>query len=175
MPVVAVAGLALTAYAMYESNQASKKAQQVDTATAAYNAKYDRAMAAQSDLDTQQKIRYIRQSDEVYLSRQAASYASAGVLANTGSALDAQITTAGRFEQQIQQQWVSEQQKEAAYYSHAQAGIMYGAAQAESDRMSGNIALINGATQMSRMAFQDYESGVFKSSTNVSLQDQSGD
>ncbi len=162
MPVViAVASLAITAYSAIEQHQAARNAAKVDTATASYNAKYDESMAAQLDQDTQHNIDTQRQNDAVYLSRQAASYASAGVLATTGSALDAQITNTGRMEQQIQQQWVDSQQKQASYYSHAKAGMAYGEAQAESDRMTGSIALINGAAKMSSMAYGDYETGMF--------------
>lgn len=161
VPILAVASIAGTAYGAIAQKQAADNAAQIDSATAAYNAKYDTAMAQQLDEDTQANIRTERQDDAVYLSRQAASYASAGVLANTGSALDAQITNAGRFEQKIQQDWVNSNQKQLSYYSQAQAGLAYGAAQAEADRMSGSIALINGGTQLARMAFTDYTTGVF--------------
>lgn len=150
-----------TVYSAIEQKKAADNAAQVDTATAAYNARYDQSLAVQLDEDTQQNITTERQNDAVYLSRQAASYASAGVLATSGSALDAQITNAGRMEQQIQQAWVNSQQKQASYYSQAAAGVAYGAAQANSDRMTGSIALINGGTRLAGMAFSAAESGMF--------------
>ena len=158
---LAAASLAATAYGAYQGKKSADAAAQVDSATAAYNAKYDTALAEQLDADTIANIDTQRQNDAVYLSKQHASYASAGVLATTGSALDAQITNAGRMEQQIQQEWVNSQQKQASYYSAARAGLAEGAARASSDRMSGSIALINGASQLSRMAFTDYQTGVF--------------
>ena len=158
---LAVTSIGLTAYGAVEQKDAADNAAQVDTATAAYNAKYDDSLAEQLDEDTIANIDTERQNDAVYLSREAASYASSGVLATTGSALDAQITNAGRFEQKIQQEWVNSQQQQASYYSQAAAGVAYGAAQAESDRMSGSIALIDGGAKVAGMALQDYNAGDF--------------
>ncbi len=163
MPVVALAAVsvAATAYGAYESKLGADAAAQVDSQTAAYNARYDAAMADQLDLDTQQNIRTERQNDAVFLSRQAVGYAASGVLATSGSALDAQITNAGRMEQQIQQQWVNAQQKEQQYYAAAQAGVAEGAARAQADRLSGSIALINGVSQIAGMTASDINKGIF--------------
>ena len=150
-----------TAYSAIEQKKGADAAAQVDSQTAAYNARYDAAMADQLDLDTQQNIRTERQNDAVYLSKQSVGYASAGVLATSGSALDAQITNAGRMEQQIQQQWVNAQQKEEQYYAAADAGLAAGAAQASADRLSGSIALINGVSQIAGMAASGYQKGMF--------------
>ncbi len=171
IPLVAVAAGA-TVYSAIAQKSAADNAAQVDSATAAYNAKYDESAAQQLDLDTLANIKTERQNDRVYLSRQAASYATAGVLANTGSALDAQITNAGRMEQQIQQQYVNSQREQDAYRSHARAGLAYGSAKAQTDRMSGSLALINGGASLARQAFTAYESGIFAGGspapTNVS-------
>lgn len=161
LAISAVAAVGLTAYSAVEQRNASANAAQVDNATAAYNAKYDTAVAQQTDLDTQENIRTERQDDAVYLSRQQASYADAGVLATTGSALDAQITTAGRLEQRIQQEWVNSQQQQQADLAQARIGVLAGQAQASADRASGTIALLNGGANIARMAFSDYQSGVF--------------
>lgn len=158
LAVVAVAG---TVYSAIEQNKASRSAAQVDTATASYNAKYDLAQSAQLDLDAQQNIRTERQDDAIYLSRQAAGYASAGVLANTGSALDAQILNAGRFEQHIQQQWVNTNEQQQALASKAKVGILAGDAQAQADRMRGTIALVDGGAKAASQLYGDYNSGVF--------------
>ena len=173
MPAVILAGVAVgaTIYGAVEQKKAADNAAQVDTATAAYNAKYDTAMAAQLDEDTQANIQTERQNDKVYLSKEAASYASAGVLATSGSALDAQITNSGRMEQQIQQQWVNANQKEQSYASQAAAGVAYGYAQSESDRMTGSIALINGGAKLASMGYQDYQSGVFSGTDTSSSSD----
>ena len=156
-----VVSVGATAYGSIQQKKAAKSAASVDTATADYNARYDRAMAAQLDLDTQQNIRTERNEDAVYLSREQASYAASGVLANTGSALDAQILNAGRMEQKIQQQWVSSNQQEQKYYAAANVGILEGNARASADRMSGNLALINGGTKIAGQLYGGYQSGVF--------------
>ena len=160
---IGVAGAALetsvvTGVMGYESG---KNAASVNKATADYNNKYDIAAAEQLDADTLANITTERQNNAVYLSREAASYASAGVLATSGSALHAQIINAGKMEQQIQQQYVNSQQKQASYYSQGKAGVAYGLAQSESDRMSGSIALINGLGKAASLGYSDYDNGVF--------------
>lgn len=156
-----VTSIALTAYSGYEQKKAADSAAQVDTATANYNAKYDLAMADQLDLDTQQNIRTERQDDAVYLSREAASDAAAGVLATTGSPLHAQIINAGRMEQKIQQDWVNSNQKQQSYAAAAKVGQLEGSARANADRMSGTIALINGGAKIAGSIYGGYKSGVF--------------
>ena len=175
MPLaLAATAVVATGVGAYGQYQASKNAAAVDQATAQYNAKYDTAMAQQLDLDTQQNIRTERQNDAVYLSKQEASYAAAGVLATSGSALHAQITNAGRFEQQIQQEWVNSQQKQQAYYSQAAVGIAEGQARAEADRMSGSIALINGAAKIAGLTAAAIDSGAFSFGSSSSVGATSG-
>jgi hypothetical protein len=149
---------------MYAQNKAAKSAAAVDNATADYNARYDQSMAAQLDLDTQQNIRTARAEDAVYLSREAASYASAGVLATSGSPLHAMIINAGRMEQKIQQDWVNSNQKQQQYAAAGKVGQLEGNALASADRMSGTLALINGGAKMAGQLFTGYESGVFSGS-----------
>jgi len=100
LAAVAVIG---TGYSAIESSKAANTAASVDTATAAFNNKVDIEMAQQLDLDTLQNVDTERQDANTYLSREAAGYASSGVLANTGSALKSQITNVGRLTQKIQQ------------------------------------------------------------------------
>lgn len=163
--VIPIAALVISAgatvYSASQQNKAAKSAAQVDTATADYNARADMAMAAQLDLDTHQNVRTARAEDRVYLSRQEASYAAAGVLATTGSPLHAQITNAGRMEQQIQQQWVNSQQKQQQLASRSKVGILEGAAQASADKSVGSLALINGGAKLAGTAFGAYQSGIF--------------
>lgn len=153
--------VAATGYSAYAANKASKSAAAVDNSVAGYNARYDEAMAAQLDLDTQANIRTEREQNAVYLSKQHASYAAAGVIANSGSALDAQLTNVGRMEQQLQQQWVDANQKMQSYASSASVGRLEGQAQAEADRAQGKIALINGGAKIASSLFSAYGSGVF--------------
>lgn len=152
---------ASTVYSAAQQKKAADNAAAVDTATAQYNARYNQAVAKQLDLDTIENIRTQRRDDAVYLSRMHASYADAGVLATTGSALDAQITTAGRMEQRIQQEWVNSQQQQQQLYSKARMGILAGEAQAKADRAQGTIALINGGARLASMAYSGYQSGMF--------------
>ena len=152
---------ATTTYAAVESHKASKRAAQVDTATAEYNARFDEAMSKQLELDTQKNIQNERKENAIYLSKQHASYAAAGVSATSGSALDAQITNAGIMEQKIQQEQVNLSQKQQQYASAASVGRLEGAARADADRAQGRIALINGAGKLATMAYGAYSSGVF--------------
>lgn len=154
------ASLALTAYGAYEQKQAADSAAQVDTATAAYNGKIDAENAQQIDLDTLQNIDTLRQDEGQYVSREAAGYASAGVLATSGSALHAQITNVGRFTQKIQQQYADSQIQQNNLYTAAKVGIAEGAAQSSADQIGGSIALLNGASKIAGTAYSDYESGV---------------
>jgi hypothetical protein len=147
--------------ASYGQYRASRQAAAVDMATANYNANVDKAQAAQLDKNTLENIRMERQGNEEYLSRQAASYASAGVLATSGSALEAQITNAGLLEQKIQQQYVDSQQRQQQYYAQAAVGLAEGQAQAQADKLAGNLALINGGAKIAGTLFAAGESGAF--------------
>lgn len=155
------ASAGLAAYGAIQQNKAARNAASVDQATADYNARADIAAANQLDLDTQENIRTQRDDNSIYLSRQAASYAAAGVLSNTGSALHAQITNAGRMEQQIQQAWVNSNQKQQQYAAAAKVGRLEGAARAEADRAQGTIALINGGAKIASSVFGASQSGIF--------------
>lgn len=166
MSWIAVGALAVevgtTAYGAVSASNASGNAAQVDQAVAGYNAQVDKAKAQQIDLDTLANIQTERQNDRVYLSRGAASYASSGVLATTGSPLGAQITTAGRLEQRIQQQYTNSQQQQKELYAQATEGVAYGDAQASADRAKGSIALIDGGSRIAGQVFQGYNSGTLK-------------
>ena len=156
-----VVSVGATVYSSIQQKKAADQAASIDTSTADYNARYDEATAEQLDYDTQHNIEVERQNDQVYLSKEAVSYAAAGVLATSGSALDAQITNVGRMEQQIQQTWVDSQQKQQQIRSQAQKGILYGQDQAAADKMSGTLALVNGGAHLAGMAFNAYNSGTF--------------
>ena len=158
---MAAIGVGLSAYGMYSQKKSADAAAQVDTATAAFNARYDVTQAQQLDLDTLQNIRTSRQAGKEYLSRMDAAYASAGVLSNTGSALHAQVTTAGRLEQQIQQAYLDSQQRQQALYTKAKAGILAGDATATADRAQGTLALLTGGANIARFAFNSYQAGMF--------------
>ncbi len=162
MAVAALAvSMAATAYSAYKQHQSAKSAASVDNATADYNAKVDRSQAEQLQLDTIQNIQTQRQNDQVYLSQQHAAYAAAGVLADSGSPLAAQITNAGRMEKQLQQEYTNSQQRQQQLYSSANIGRLEGAAQASADNARGTIALIDGGSRLAGQFYGGYTSGVF--------------
>lgn len=158
-------GVAGSSASAADSRQAGANAATVDNETAAYNNQADISQAQQLDENEQQNVITERQDNSVYLSRQAASYASSGVLATTGSALGAQIVTAGRLEQQVQQKYVNTQQQEEELYSQGLEGVYYGSAQAQADTATGNsqanLALIDGGAAAAGQAFKAVESGTF--------------
>ena len=166
---------AATVYGAVQANAAAGNAAQADenaaaaqNAVAAYNNSADLEQAAQIDLDTTENIRTERENNETYLSRQTASYAASGVLASSGSPLAARITTAGRLEQKVQQDWVNAQAQEQQLASQGAEGIYYGNAaasadqsQAQGDRISGSIALIKGGGTVAGDLNDAYQSGLF--------------
>lgn len=167
MPVVlAVAALAATGVSIYEQKKAADNAAATDKAVAQYNSGVDIGQAQQLDLDTQQNIRTQRQNDNIYLSRQATSYADAGVLSTSASPLHAQVTNAGRMEQQVQQQYTNSQQKQQQLYTGAIEGVQVGNAQASADTSKGTIAELNGGAKLASLAYQDYNTGTFSSIFN---------
>jgi len=170
IPIVALAISAVgTAYSMSQSKKAADAAASVDANTAKYNAQLDNAQADQIQADTVANIRTTRQEDAAYLSKQAASYAASGVLATTGSPLHAQITTAGRMEQQIQQKYSNAQRQQMLLHSQAKEGVYYGQAQASADRAAGTIAMVDGGAKLAGMAFSAYNSGVFSNKSAATI------
>jgi len=167
--IFAGASAAATGVAAYGQYRASKSAAAVDQAAAQYNANVDRAQAAQLDANTLQNIRKERAANQQYLSRQAASYASAGVLATSGSALEAQITNAGLLEQRIQQQYVDSQQRQQQLHAKAAIGIAEGQAQSQADRLSGTLSLINGGAKIAGTLFAAQASGAFNFAKTASV------
>lgn len=159
---------------MIAQNQASKRAQgaagqaaDLALATSQHNAAIDISQAKQLDLDTVQNIRTERAQDAVYMSRQASSYASAGVL-SSGSPLAVQATTAGRLEQGIQQAYVNSQQKQQQMYAAAKVGQLYGSAQAQAYRTEGDILRtqnlanqLTGGAHLLSTAAGGFKSGAF--------------
>jgi len=158
-----------TGYSMYSQNKASKAAASVDTKTADYNAQLDNAQADQIQSDTLANIQNDRQNDAIYLSKQVASYAASGVLATTGSPLHAQITNAGKMEQQIQQKYSNAQRTQMLLHSQAAEGVYYGQAQSSADRAAGSLAMIDGGAKLAGMAFNAYNSGMFSGGSKSPL------
>ena len=164
LPAIFAAGSAVaTGISAVSQNKADRKAADVAMATADHNANVDKAQATQLDLNTLENVRTERAQNEIYLSRQAATYANAGVLATSGSALHAQITDAGLMEQRIQQQYVDSQQKQQQLYSQAAITRAEGMAQAEADRAAGRQALFDGGAKIAGTLFAAGMGGAFGS------------
>ena len=159
--IFAGASAVATGVSAYGQYKASKNAAAVDIATANYNANVDKAQAQQIDYNTIENLRTERAQNEQYLSRQAATYANAGVLATSGSALDAQITNAGLLEQRIQQAYVDSQQKQQQLYSQAAIGVAEGQAQASADLARGRMALLDGGARIAGTLFAAGMGGAF--------------
>lgn len=175
VPILVGASVALQGASMIMGAQASKRAQgaagqaaDLALATSQHNAAIDISQAKQLDLDTVQNIRTERAQDAVYMSRQASSYASAGVL-SSGSPLAVQATTAGRLEQGVQQAYVNSQQKQQQMYAAAKVGQLYGSAQAQAYRTEGDILRtqnlanqLTGGAHLLSTAAMGYKTGAFK-------------
>jgi len=165
--IFAGASAVATGISAYGQYKASKNAAAVDMASAQYNANVDKAQAQQLDANTIQNLRMERAENDQYLSRQAATYANAGVLATSGSALDAQITNAGLLEHRIQQAYVDSQQKQQQYYAQAAIGLAEGKAQAEADLARGRMALIDGGAKIAGTLFAAGMGGAFSGLTGA--------
>ena len=161
IPYVVAAAATTVVYSTVEQKRAANAAAATDTAVAGYNAKVDLADADQIDMDTQANLASMRKDASVYLSRQAAAYAGAGVRTDTGSPLVVQAATAGRFAMQQQQLYTNAQAKEQRLASSAKAGIAEGQAAADSAHMQGVAAVLNGAGKVASQLGGAYNQGLF--------------
>jgi len=167
LPVIAYAvSAAATIGSAVMANKASKDAQSNAQAVGQYNAQVDRADAQQIDLNTQANIAAMRRDAATYMSRQAAAYAGAGIVANTGSALQTQVATAGRFALREQQAFVDAGAQEQKLELAAQEGIRESTAQGEEYALEGEAAVMNGASKLVSGLYSGYKDGVFNFGTN---------
>lgn len=164
MPYVAIASLALSAYGQAQQNSAAKTSEQLARDTAQRNANVDFAQADQLKLDTDQNIQQDRQEAAIYTSHQQTAYASSGVLADSGSPLAVQVSTVGKLQQRIQQEYISAGQREQQMVSAGQAGIAYGDASARATNIENTAAQLKGGINMLSTAYGDYKSGMFSGS-----------
>ena len=162
VPIIALAAsAAATGYSVITAKKASDAAAANDQATAQYNAKVDQQQAQQLNVNTQTNIEGMRRDASVYMSRQAAAYAGAGIVANTGSALAVQVATAGKFAMREQQAWADSQAQEQLLAGGAAEGVREGDAAATAANSQGIAAMINGASKLSSTLYGGYQSGVF--------------
>lgn len=161
MFVLALAGLALSAYSSYESTQASSQAASLSQAVGNYNAGLDETQANQIELDARQNAIDARTDNRTYLSRQKAAYAAAGVDVNTGSPLAVRAATAMRLERRVQQGWSDAEAKATELRSRAQAERMYGASAADQAHLQAVGTALGGAARLIGQGYSDYQSGMF--------------
>lgn len=156
--------LSLAAGAMQYSAQQKQAAtaQQV----ASYNSGLDEADAKQIDLDTQENQRQLRHEGRIYVSRQQAAYAAAGVT-STGSPLSVAATTAGRYEQKAQQMFRDSQAKQNRLHSAAQVGLLYGNSQAEGYKLGSYASALNGVAGAVNAYGRGVDSGAFSFARNA--------
>lgn len=160
-------GLALTAASMGQQAQASREAGKLALKVGAQNRAVDDAAAAQLETNTAANLRREKEENAAYISKQQTAYAASGVLANTGSPLDVEATTAGRLEQGIQQKWIDSQVQAGNIRRQGQYGQMYMQGQADSAALQANISTMKGGAQLASQAYGAYESGAFRSSPSV--------
>lgn len=150
-----------------QSAAAANSAAAETQAVANYNASVDRAEASQVALDSAENVRAMRKDASVYLSRQRAAYAGAGVRVDTGSPLKVQIATAGALALREQQAHYEANARIARLDSAAGAGILEGSRRAEAIRTEGRAredmyhregtaAVLNGASRLIGVGFNQY-------------------
>jgi len=167
--IIAAVSVAGEVAATAEQKKATDSAANTAKQTAQYNANLDKSEANQLDIDAQANIQAMRRDAAGYMSRQASSYARAGVIANTGSALAVQATTAGRFAMQEQNSWLKAQAKEQGLASAGAAGIAEGAAQADQDHLEGIADVMNGASKVAGTIASAYAGGAFNFGGGTSM------
>jgi len=151
-------GLIMQGASMVMSASAAHQAASNSQAIGNYNASVSEYEARQLDVDAQAAVTQSRQDAKVYISRQAASYAKAGVL-NTGSPLAVQAATAGRLEMGAQQMYRNAQLKERSLYAEAQASRMYGASSAKQANLQMWGGLLGGTANIASGLYRDYKTG----------------
>jgi len=159
LPAIPLA-IAATAQAVSSGVQAFEASKSASYAAkvADYNAKVEIANAQQQAMNAQANIQKERIADESYLSTQRAGYAASGILSDSGSPLMVQATTAARMEANIQQQWMTAQQQEAAGYAQAQADVMQGKQQAKAYHLQEMADIFKGVGSIA-LAFAGGASG----------------
>lgn len=173
MPAVpALALIASVGSAVYSANLQRKAANaQAATATAVadYNARVDLAQSEQTDLDARANIAAMRRDASVYMSRQTAAFAAAGVRADSGSPLAVRAATAGRLAMREQQAYTDSQAKQQRLAAAAKAGRAEGQAAADGYHMQATAAVLNGAGRVASQLGGAYQSGMFSGSATNDL------
>ena len=159
---IGVAGLGAQAYGMVQANRASQNAAKLATATSDYNARVDEADAKQIELDSSENTRRAREEARIYTSRQLAAFAASGVLVS-GSPLAVMATTAGRIEQQIQQEAQDRKRQANRLRDSARMTRLYGESSAAGIRERARADLIGGASRLLQAGANLYQGGIIPS------------
>lgn len=168
MPIIPIASLVISAGSVIYSANLQRTAANAQaataTATADYNARVDLAQAEQTDLDARANIASMRRDASVYMSRQTAAFAAAGVRADTGSPLAVRAATAGRLAMREQQAYTDSQAKQQRLAASAKAGRAEGQAAADGYHMQATAAVLNGAGRVASQLGSAYQAGTFSGS-----------
>lgn len=168
MPVVpylvyaAAAGSAI--YSADQQHKAANANAANATAVADYNARVDQSAAEQTDLDARANITSLRRDAAVYMSRQTAAFANAGVRADTGSPLAVRAATAGRLAMREQQVYTDSQAKQQRLAAAGRVGQLEGQAAAEGYHGQATAAVLSGAGRVASLLGGAYQSGMFSGS-----------
>ena len=160
-----------------DSKSAANQAAADTQAVAGYNARVDRANEEQVALDSKANIDAMRKDASVYLSRQRASFAGAGVMADSGSPLAVQVATAGQLALREQQAHTAANAEMQRIESSAKAGIASGDSQAAAYKIEGDArarayhaeatgAILGGAAKLFGTAAGAYNAGMFGTGTS---------
>lgn len=144
----AVVAVASEAVNMVQQKKIADQQAQYASQMANYNAQLDVANANQIAMNANANIQKQRTEDKSYLSSQRAAMAASGILSETGSPLALQATTAGRMEQDIQNDWAGVQEKETSLNLSAEAGIYEGAEESSMYHLEGAADIFKGIGSM---------------------------
>lgn len=155
-----------------DASNAANSAAATTQATADYNARVDRANEEQISADSAANIDAMRRDAKVYLSRQTAAYAGAGVSVDSGSPLAVRVSTAGALALREAEVHRETNARLQGIESAAKAGVAEGQSQADAIRIqgqaqsdayhrAGSAALLNGASRMLSQGAGLYQAGAF--------------
>lgn len=150
-----------TVYSTVQQKRAADAAARNSSAIGGYNAKVNQQESDQIDLNARENVRILRKDAATFMSRQASTYARAGVVANSGSALAVQVATAGRTAIQQQQLWTDAQARENRLASASIAGIYDAGAKADAYHSAGTAAVMGGAAKLATQIGGAAEAGYF--------------
>jgi hypothetical protein len=163
-----------------DAQSAANSAAATTQATADYNARVDRANEEQLAVDSAANIDAMRKDAKVYLSRQTAAFAGAGVSVDSGSPLAVRVSTAGQLALREAEAHRQANARIEGIESGARAGFaeaqsqadayrIEGQAQADSYHRAASAALLSGASRMLSAGAGLYQAGAFSGGGGATL------